>query len=55
MIEKGKKFLFKKNHLTNYYLEMEELGSRTEMDENTGCAGPGSDTKKVCILHFYCA
>ena len=29
---------------------MEELGSGTEMDENTGCAGPGSDTKKVCIL-----
>ena len=34
---------------------MEELGSGTEMDENTGCAGPGSDTIKVCILHFYCA
>ncbi len=29
---------------------MEELGSGTEMDENTGCVGPGSDTKKVCIL-----
>ncbi len=32
---------------------MEELGSGTEMDENTGCAGSCSDTKKVCILHFY--
>ena len=31
---------------------MEELVSETEMDENTGCAGPGSETKKVCILHF---
>ena len=40
---------------TNYYLEMEELGIKTEMDKNTGCAGPASDTKKVCILHFYSA
>ena len=32
---------------------MEELDSKTEMDENIGCAGPGSDTKKVCILYFY--
>ena len=31
---------------------MEELGSGTEMDENTGCAAPGGETKKVCILHF---
>ena len=29
---------------------MEKFG--TEMDENTGCAGPGSETKKVYILHF---
>ena len=29
---------------------MDELGSGSEMDENTGCTGPGSDTKKVCIL-----
>ena len=28
---------------------MEELGSGTEMNENTGCAGPGSDMK-VCNL-----
>ena len=27
---------------------MEELGSGTEMDENTGC-----DSKKACILYFY--
>ncbi len=30
---------------------MEELGSGTQMDKNTGCAGPGSDTKKVFILY----
>ena len=34
---------------------MEELGSGTEMDENTGCAGPGSDTIKVCIPYFFSA
>ena len=34
-----------------FHLEMEELGSETVMD--TGCAGPGSDTIKVCILYFY--
>ncbi len=28
---------------------MEELGSGTEMDENTGCADPGGGTQ-VCIL-----
>ena len=28
---------------------MEELGSGTEMDENTGYAGPGNDSKKACI------
>ena len=32
---------------------MEDLGKETEMDENTGCEGPSSDTKKVCFLHFY--
>ena len=31
---------------------MEDLGRGTKMDENTGCAGPGSDTKKVCICNF---
>ena len=29
---------------------MEKLGSGTEMYEDTGCAGLGSDTKDVCIL-----
>ena len=52
IIEKDLKILFWKYILTNFYLEMDELGSGTEMDENTGCAGPGSDTKKVCILYF---
>ena len=31
---------------------MDELGSGSEMDENTGCTGPGDDTKKVCFLYF---
>ena len=31
---------------------MEELGSKTKMDENTGCDGSGSDTIKVCICIF---
>ena len=35
-----------------FHLEMDELGSGTEMDENTGCTGPGDDTKKVCFLYF---
>ena len=32
---------------------MEELGRGTKMDENTGCAGLGSDTKKVYILLYF--
>ena len=32
---------------------MEELCRVTKMDENTGCAGPGNDSKKACILYFY--
>ena len=31
---------------------MEKLASGTEMDVNTGCAGPGTENKKVYILYF---
>ena len=53
--ERLKSLFFFKCNLKNCYLEMEKLSSGTKVDENTGCAGPASDTKKVCILHFYSA
>ena len=34
---------------------MEKQGSGTKMDENTACAGPGSDSKKVCIMCLFMA